>query len=258
MPTLHNHHIGIHYEVHGTGYPVLMLHGATVTFRANYGACGWVSALNEAGFQVIGLDFRGHGKSDKPHDSAAYGTAMLASDALAVLDHLGIAQAAVVGYSMGTVVALHLLHQQCGQPQRFTRAALLATGDGLIGLGAHTFAQTMPALAPVLERTEFPQDLPRHLSAYWSFVAATGGDAVALRALALSDFPALAATEAARITVPTLVLSGENDLVLGQGPRLAAALGNGQYHEQAGADHFSIAAEDSVKTEVLRFLSSPA
>lgn len=251
MAVVQNNQVGIHYEVHGSGHPVVLLHGATVNFRANYGAFGWIKALNEAGFQVIGLDFRGHGNSDKPHDSSAYGSAALASDVLAVLDHLGIEQAAVVGYSIGTVVALNLLQTNAA---RFTRAVLLATGDGLIGLGPHTFARTMPALAPVLERSEYPKDLPKHLAAYWNFIAATGGDRVALRALSLADYPALTTTEAAAITVPTLVISGEKDLVLGQGSQLAAALASGQYQEIADADHFSLATDPAVRTAVIEFL----
>ena len=254
MPTVQNNAIGIHYEVHGTGHPVVLLHGATVNFKANYGGFGWIKALNEAGFQVIGLDFRGHGSSDKPHDSSAYGSAALASDVLAVLDHLGISQAAVVGYSIGTAVALHLLQTL---PARFTKAVLLATGDGLIGLGNHSFARTMPALAPVLDRSEYPKDLPKHLAAYWNFIAATGGDRAALRALSLAEYPALTAAEAAAVAVPTLVISGEKDLVLGRGPQLAAALGNGQYLEVAGADHFSLATDPAVRAAVAGFLKQP-
>ncbi len=255
MPTIQNNSIGIHYEVHGSGQPVVLLHGGTVNFHANYAAFGWIKVLNDAGFQVIGLDFRGHGKSDKPHESSAYGTAGLASDVLAVLDHLGIAQAAVVGYSIGTVVALHLLQTQA---PRFSRAVLLATGDGLIGEPPHTFALLLPALAQVLDRTEYPKDLPKHLSAYWNFVTATGGDRAALRALAASDFPASTAVAAAAVAVPTLVVSGEKDLVLGQGPRLAAALGKGEYRLVAGADHFALATDAVVKQAVADFLQQPA
>jgi len=253
MPTVHHNNIAIHCEVHGSGRPVVLLHGATVNFKANYGGFGWIKSLNDAGFQVIGLDFRGHGQSDKPHERSAYGSAMLAGDVLAVLDHLGIAQAAVVGYSIGTAVTLHLLQTT---PARFSRAVLLATGDGLIGLGPHTFARTLPALAPVLDRSEYPKDLPKHLAAYWNFINLTGGDRAALRALSLADYPPLTAAQAAAVTVPTLVISGEKDLVLGQGPALAAALGSGHYREIAGADHFSIATDPTVKAAVADFLKS--
>lgn len=251
MPIVQNKAIGIHYEVHGSGHPVVLLHGGTVNFHANYAAFGWIKALNDAGFQVIGLDFRGHGQSDKPHQSSVYGTAQLASDVLAVLDHLGIEHTALVGYSIGTVVGLHLLQTL---PARFTRATLLATGDGLIGEPPYTFEKLLPALGQVLDRSEYPKDLPKHLAAYWNFVAATGGDRSALRALAAGDFPASTAAAAAAVAIPTLVISGEKDLVLGQGPRLASALGSGEYLQIAGADHFALATDAAVKAEVARFL----
>jgi len=115
----------------------------------------------------------------------------------------------------------------------------------------------VPALVPVLDRSEYPKDLPKHLAAYWNFINATGGDRAALRALSLGEYPALSAAAAAAILVPTLVISGEKDLVLGQGPQLAAALGKGQYLEIAGADHFSIATDPTVKAAVAEFLQQP-
>ena len=139
-------------------------------------------------------------------------------------------------------------------PDRFDRAALVATGDGLIGHLPHTFARILPALTVVLDRTEYPRDLPKHLSAYWNFVAATAGDKQALRALAQASYAPLSTTEASAITIPTLVVSGQNDMVLGRGPRLAQALGHGEYLEVAGTDHFSLAVDASVKAAVAHFM----
>jgi pimeloyl-ACP methyl ester carboxylesterase len=229
----------------------VLLHGGTVSFKHNYADFGWIQALNDTGFQVIGLDFRGHGNSAKPHDVESYGTANLASDVIALLDHLNLRRASLIAYSIGTVVALHLMQFA---PERFDRAALVATGDGLIGHPPHTFAQILPALALVLDRTEYPRDLPKHLAAYWNFVVATGGDKLALQALAQASYPPPSPAEASAIAMPTLVVSGQNDLVLGRGPRLAQALGCGEYLEVAGADHFSLAADTSTKAAVSRFL----
>jgi pimeloyl-ACP methyl ester carboxylesterase len=254
MADLHNGTVRLHYEVHGEGYPVVLLHGATVNFKYNYANAGWIQTLNEAGCQVIGLDFRGHGNSGKPHDAASYGTANLASDVIALLDHLAPGRVAVLGYSIGTAVALHLIQHH---PERFDRAVLMATGDGLIGHLPYTFAETLPALAPVLEREEYPGDLPRHFAAYWNFVAATGGDKQALKALTQASYPPLSPKEAAAVTIPTLVISGENDKVLGCGPRLAQALGCAEYLELAGADHFSLAVDASARSAVVNFLKSP-
>lgn len=252
MPLLNHDGLSLHYEVHGTGRPVLLLHGGTVNFQANYAAFGWVRSLTDAGFQVIGLDFRGHGQSAKPHEVSAYGAEVFVRDVLALLDHLQMARVSVVGYSLGSVIALHLLKTA---PQRLTRAVLMATGDGLIGHPPHDFATLLPALSQVLERDSYPRDLPKHLAAYWNFVQMTGGDRAALRALAQAPFPPLTAAAAAAIAVPTLVLSGELDPVLGRGPRLAAALGQGQYREIAGADHFALSTDLTARAAVLDFLA---
>ena len=67
MPSLANRGVQIHYEVHGTGHPVVLLHGGTVSFKHNYADFGWIKAMTDAGLQVIGLDFRGHGKLSLIH-----------------------------------------------------------------------------------------------------------------------------------------------------------------------------------------------
>lgn len=251
MPTVENRGIRIHYEVHGIGHPVVLIHGGTVSFKHNYADFGWIESLNDSGLQVIGLDLRGHGKSGKPHEMESYGTSNLASDVVAVLDQLSLMRVSLVAYSIGTAVALHLLQSS---PERFDRAALIATGDGLIGHPPHTFDNILPALLEVLDRSEYPKDLPKHLSTYWNFVAATDGDLQALRALAQASYAPLAATEASAITIPTLVISGQGDLVLGRGPKLAQALGQGKYVEVPGADHFSLAADPDVKAAVAHFM----
>ena len=134
----------LHYEVRGTGAPVLLLHGG----------------------------------SERPHDPTRYGTANLARDARALLDHLGLARASLVAYSIGTAVALGLMQSGC---KRFDRAVLVATGDGLLGHPPHRFDDVLPHLAKVFERTGYPRDLPKHQSAYWKILEAVGGDRPAQR-----------------------------------------------------------------------------
>lgn len=248
-----NDGLRLHHEVHGTGRPVVLLHGGTVSFEHNYALFGWIERLGAVGMQVIGLDFRGHGKSDKPHDVASYGTLSLAEDVVALLDHLKLDGVSLIAYSIGTAVALELLR---ASPQRLASAALIATGDGLIGIGPHTFDRSLPALGPVLARTEYPDDLPRHQSTYWNFVKRTQGDVEALIAFSKASYPALSIEQAAAIKTPTLVVSGEKDVVLGQGRRLADALGKGTYLEVAGADHFSLAADATVQAAVVSFVAT--
>lgn len=252
MPSFQNADIRLHCEVHGDGQPVVFLHGGTVDFKANFAAFGWPAKFVARGFQVVGLDFRGHGKSDKPHDARSYGTANVAADVVALLDHLGLDRVDLVAYSIGTAIALHLLQTI---PQRLGRVALVATGDGLVGLPPHELSRVLPALAVVADRSEYPQDLPKHAAAYWNFIEAAGGDRAALKAFALADYPPLSAADALGIEHPILVVSGDSDRVLGRGARLANALGNARYLEVAGADHFSLAADAAVQDAVATFIA---
>ncbi len=235
MPIYVNDGFSLHYEIHGSGFPVVMLHGVTVTFAGNFGAWGWTERLTGKGLQVIGVDFRGHGRSEKSTDPQAYGTKNLAGDVIALLDGLNLARASLVGYSLGSTVALYLLH---AFPDRCARSALVATGDGQLGYPPFSTAEVMPQLCEALSRTHFPADLPEHVAAYWNFATTVSGDRAAAAAAACAIYPPCSATEAARISAPVLVVSGEKDLVLGTGARLAQALPEGQYIEIKAADHF--------------------
>ncbi len=252
MPTFTHDGHAIHYEVHGSGAPVLLLHGICVSFAGNFAAWGWIERLTGRGLQVIGMDFRGHGKSAKSHDPKDYGLENLASDVLALLDHLKLAKASLVGYSMGSAVALRLLHTH---PDRFNQSVLIATGDGLIGIAPYTLSEVCSALRPALERPEFPAELPSHIAAYWTFASKVGGDRLASLAAASAPMPATTASEAATIEVPVLVVSGQVDPVLGQGARLAATMPVGKYLEVAGADHFALAADAQAQSQVASFLA---
>ena len=89
--------IKIHYEDHGVGQPVVLIHGYPLSGRA------WdkqVPALLEAGYRVITYDRRGFGQSSQPVTGYDYDT--FAADLAALLDHLDLRDAVLVGHSMGT------------------------------------------------------------------------------------------------------------------------------------------------------------
>ena len=252
MPHFVNDGLSIHYEVHGSGKPVVMLHGAAVTFAGNFGYCGWIEPMSGRGLQALGMDLRGHGHSATPPDATSSGSDAIAGDVVALLDRLGIGRAAIIGYSIGSQVALHALHTH---PNRFTAGALVATGDGLMGVPPLTFPALLPGLAEILRLPEFPDDLPPHQAAYWTFAEQMAGDRESVAVAMSGDFPACTPEEVASIEVPMLVVSGDKDVVLGTGAALAAALPDGRYHEIAGADHFSLATDDAVQREVAAFLA---
>lgn len=99
--------VKIHYTVHGNGDPVVLVHGYLASAWINWGMAG-VDAALARDHQVVALDMPGHGLSGKPVDEAAYGVQM-AEDVIAVMDHLEIRKAHVVGYSMGGMIAMKLM-----------------------------------------------------------------------------------------------------------------------------------------------------
>lgn len=252
MPHFSNDGLSLAYEVHGSGPPVVMLHGAAVSFAGNFGACGWIDPLTARGLQVIGLDFRGHGGSDRPLDANIHGTEALTKDVVALLDHLGIEQASIVGYSIGSTITLHLLHTH---PERFRAAALVATGDGIIGHPPRSFPQILPPLVEILRWTELPTAVPPDFAFYWNFAESVGGGRAGVAAALSGKYPPCSSEEAATVSIPVLVVSGDQDVVLGTGRRVAEALPHGRYLEVAGADHFTLAVNEDVQRAVADFLA---
>jgi pimeloyl-ACP methyl ester carboxylesterase len=119
--------VALDVTVEGTGRPIVLIHGWPDTQRL------WskqVPVLVDAGFQVITYDQRGYGESDKPTDIEAYSIPFLAIDATAILDHLGIERAHIVGHDWGAAVAWaiaslaparvdHLVPLSVGHPTAF-------------------------------------------------------------------------------------------------------------------------------------------
>jgi pimeloyl-ACP methyl ester carboxylesterase len=84
----------------GEGEPIVLVHGFASNKEVNWVYPGWVSTLTRAGRRVIALDNRGHGASTKLYDPAAYHSAIMAEDVRALIDHLGLPRADVMGYSL--------------------------------------------------------------------------------------------------------------------------------------------------------------
>lgn len=113
--------VRIRYVEQGQGAPVVLIHGYTGTLDRHWINPGVFADLAKD-HRAIAIDCRGHGKSAKPHDPAAYGAAM-AQDIVRLLDHLKIARAHIVGFSMGAIITAHLLTTN---PDRFITATLVA------------------------------------------------------------------------------------------------------------------------------------
>jgi pimeloyl-ACP methyl ester carboxylesterase len=133
--------VKIRYTVTGEGDPVLLIHGFTANIETQWALPGVIKAL-AADYQVIAIDNRGHGKSDKPHDAKKYGTEMVA-DAVRLLDHLKIKKAHVVGYSMGAIITKKLLFTH---PDRLLSATLGGSGGLREGVEPTFFNQLADSL----------------------------------------------------------------------------------------------------------------
>jgi len=113
----------VHYTVDGAGPAVILVHGLGVNGDLNWRRTGITRLLDDE-FQVIALDLRGHGLTDKPTDPDQYGKEMV-EDIMRLMDHLEIERAAVAGYSLGGFIVLKLV---TAYPKRITCAALCAAG----------------------------------------------------------------------------------------------------------------------------------
>src|SRR5690606_15182451 len=117
------------YRQDGEGDPILLIHGFASSSLVNWVSPGWFRTLTEAGYRVIAIDNRGHGRSAKPHDADEYTPTKMAAEAAALLDHLGIENAHVIGYSMGARISAFLALEH---PERVHSAVFGGLGIGMV------------------------------------------------------------------------------------------------------------------------------
>ena len=159
------------------GEPILLIHGFASTHAVNWVFPQWVKTLTGAGRRVIAFDNRGHGRSEKFYDPAAYAMQKMAEDARALLDHLHIEVADVMGYSMGARIAAFLAK---AHKSRLRSMILGGLGHHLVDRGA---------LPPSISRRPWKRLRSRDLTdpmqrMFRSFAEATKSDLKALAACA--------------------------------------------------------------------------
>lgn len=228
--------------------PVLLIHGFASTHAVNWVNTLWVKVLTAAGHRVIAIDNRGHGSSDKPHDAQSYHTSRMAADAVALLDHLGLEKAHLVGYSMGARISAFAAHDA---PDRVQSVVLGGLGYHLVDRGGlpQTIAEAM--LASSIEDIAEPMG-----RLFRRFADANGADRQALAACIEGSRQSLAPADLAEIAAPVLVAVGDKDPIAGDPGRLAALLPRGEALDIPGRDHNLAVGDKVFKAAVLRFLQT--
>jgi non-heme chloroperoxidase len=227
------------------GAPILLIHGFASTANANWVNPGWLKTLGEAGYRVIALDNRGHGASDKSYDVEAYRPWIMAEDARALLDHLGIAEAHVMGYSMGARISAFLA---IAHPDRVRSLVFGGLGIGMVdGVGDwDPIADAL--LAPSIDDVSHERG-----RMFRAFADQNKSDRLALAACIRGSRDLVDREDLARIDAPALVAVGTRDDIAGSPHELAALMKHAEALDIPNRDHMLAVGDKVFKAATLEF-----
>lgn len=227
------------------GEPVLLIHGFASSALVNWVHPGWLKTLGDAGYRVIAIDNRGHGRSDKPHDPAAYHPSVMAGDAVALLDHLGLPAAHVMGYSMGARISAFIGIEH---PERVRTLVFGGLGIGMVeGVG------DWDPIADALRAPSLDDVTHERGRMFRAFAEQTRSDRQALAACIETSRELVTAEQAARLDMPTLIAVGTKDDIAGSPQALAALMPHATAIDIPGRDHMLAVGDKVFKQAVLEF-----
>jgi pimeloyl-ACP methyl ester carboxylesterase len=247
MPSFHNGAVEIAYLDEGEGDPIVLVHGFASTKNVNWVYPSWVSELKKNGRRVIALDNRGHGDSSKLYDPGAYEVATMAGDITALMDHLNIERADVMGYSLGSRMTAVLARSQ---PKRL-RSAIF----GGIGIGAIEGGGPGENVAQALEADSLDDVTDPVGRTFRAFADQTRSDRRALAACLRGSRLLMTRDEAAEIAVPVLIAVGTSDEIAGSAEALGKIIPGSQVLDIPNRDHMRAVGDKVYKAGVLDFLS---
>jgi len=232
----------------GRGDPVLLIHGFASNVVTNWVDPGWVETLTGAGYRVIAFDNRGHGHSAKLYGTDDYGAPLMAEDARRLLDHLGLARADVMGYSMGARISAFLA---LAHPQRVRSLVFGGLGLNMV----RGVAGTGP-VARALEAASIDEVTNPTARTFRAFAEQTGSDLKALAACIRSSRAPITGGDVGRLTCPVLVVVGALDVIGGSAAALADLIPGARALEIPGRDHMKTVGDKAYKEAVLSFLAA--
>lgn len=198
--------------------PIVLHHGFAVDSNLNWVAPGIVDALVRTGRQVVAIDARGHGRSEKPHDPDRYGETAMARDLMLLIDQLGASEVDLVGYSMGAVVALIT----AAEDGRVRRLVVGGVGAAVVELGGVDTRIVPNEMLIGALLADDPAQVPPAATPFRMLADAIGGDRVALAAQARSVH--CDPIPLGQITARTLVVVGDADPLAARPEVLTAAI----------------------------------
>ena len=239
--------VEIAFDVWGEGAPILLIHGFASNMEVNWVATGWVKTLLAAGRQVIAIDNRGHGQSEKLYDQARYSAPVMADDAARLLRHLNIEKADVMGYSMGARISAFLTMQH---PEMVRRAVFAGLASRMItGVGGSD------AIAEALEAEDRTLNIDRASMAFRVFAEQTKSDLKALAACIRSSRVKIKEEGLAAIQVPVLVVAGEIDDIAGTVEGLTSIIPGSKGVVLPKRNHMNAVGDAGFKAAVVEFLT---
>lgn len=221
--------------------PVVLVHGLGGSAATTWQSNGWMDLIADAGRPPVGIDLLGHGLADKPHDPEAY-----VDMHWLVLDQLGDEPVDAIGFSLGSRI---LLECAIEAPERFSRLVLTGVGTNLFEVRSDHHGKIAAAIAGEGD----PSD---PFSRYFTDLANDpNGDGEALKAMLKSPMSKLTSERLSVVTMPVLVLLGDNDFA-GPADPLVDALPNATFSELKRCDHFATPRSMQCLDEALAFVDA--
>ena len=211
------------------GDPVLLIHGFASSASVNWVYPGWLRTLGDAGYRVIAIDNRGHGQSDKPHDPDVYHPTAMAGDAAALLNHLGLPNAHVMGYSMGARISAFLAVEH---PDHVRSLVF-----GGLGIGMCDGVGDWDPIADALLAASLDDVSHERGRMFRTFADQTGSDRLALAACIRTSRDLVRREDIAKVDAPTLIGVGTKDDIAGSPVELAALMPNAVALDIPNRDH---------------------
>ena len=236
--------VRIHYETFGEGKPIVLVHGFPLSFELNWVGTKWVEPLRPVR-RVVGLDCRGFGDSDKPHDPEAYGIENMAGDVLRLMDHLSIDKADLFGYSMGAMISAYLL---INHSERFTTVILSGAGN-FFDPGREEQMRKSVDFLLVDDPSQITDPFGKTFRAIADGIP--NNDRLALAACAQRLFEPVKPADFAGVDIPVLFVSGANDT---DPAAVAAATPGSKLVLIPDTNHFTVIPDQRFKDAVVAFL----